>query len=79
MQSPLSEKLKNKKIILASGSPRRQDLLKGLDIPFTIQTKEVDEIYPDNLQEGEITEYLAKLKADAFSAINSDTSFIEYS
>lgn len=76
MKSPLSEKLKTKKIILASGSPRRQELLKGLDVPFTIQTKEVDEVYPVHLQAGEITEYLAKLKAEVFSTIDSDTLII---
>lgn len=76
MQSPLSEKLKNRTVILASGSPRRQELLKGLDIPFTIQTKEVDEVYPNYLQAGKITEYLAKLKADAFLSIDSDTIII---
>lgn len=76
MINPLSEKLKTKKIILASGSPRRQELLKGIDIPFIIQTKEVDEVYPDHLQAGEITEYLAKLKADVFSAVDLDTIII---
>ena len=76
MTNRLIEKFKNKKIILASGSPRRQELLKGLDIPFSIEIKEVDEVYPQNLKSGNITEYLAKLKADAFSKIDSDTIII---
>ncbi len=76
MTNQLIEKFKNKKLILASGSPRRQELLKGLDIPFIIETKEVNEVYPSQLKAGEITEYLAKLKADAFPKIDSDTIII---
>ena len=46
----LNEKFKNHKIILASGSPRRQQFLKELDIDFEIRLKEIEEIYPDHLQ-----------------------------
>lgn len=53
-------------IILASGSPRRKDILHDLDIEFEIRLKEVDESYPSNLKGKEISEYLAKLKASAF-------------
>jgi nucleoside triphosphate pyrophosphatase len=59
-------KLKNHRIILASGSPRRQQFFKNLDIDFEIRIKEVDEIYPPNLVEEDITDYLAVLKSDAF-------------
>lgn len=62
----LSEKFKNKRIILASGSPRRQELFKELDVKFTIKVKEVEENYPSNLKEQDITNYLAELKANAF-------------
>jgi septum formation protein len=62
----LNEKFKNHKIILASGSPRRQQFLKELDIDFEIRLKEIEEIYPDQLQAEEITDFLAKLKASAF-------------
>ena len=65
----LSEKLKNKNIILASGSPRRQELFKELRLNFSIQVKEVEEIYPPTLKEEEITNYLAELKADAFNEL----------
>lgn len=58
--------LSNKNIILASKSPRRQQLLKGLDIDFEIRTKEIEEIYPPELPIFEVPEYLAKLKATAF-------------
>ncbi len=54
-------------IILASQSPRRQELLKGLNIPFSIQVKSVKEHFPESLQKEEIPIYLAKLKSDAFS------------
>lgn len=62
----LREKLKDFKIILASGSPRRQQFFKELDLDFEIRVKEVEEIYPDTLQGVEITNYLAKLKSAAF-------------
>ncbi len=60
------DNLKDKKIILASKSPRRQELLKGLDIDFEIRTKDLDEIYPDNLAAFKVPEFLSELKADAF-------------
>ena len=62
----LSEKLKNKQLILGSGSPRRQELFKELGVKFSIQVKEIEEQYPSNLRAEEITNYLAKLKAQAF-------------
>lgn len=64
----LNEKFKNHRIILASGSPRRQQFLKELDVDFEIQLKDIDEIYPEHLQAEEITNFLAKLKASAFVA-----------
>lgn len=51
--------------ILASKSPRRQDLLRSLGIKFQIKTKDVDEKYPDTLNPDEIPEYLAGIKAKA--------------
>jgi len=62
----LSTKLSKYVIILASNSPRRQELIKSLDIPFTIKTKEVEEIYPKELNHTEITDFLADLKATPF-------------
>lgn len=62
----LSEKLKNRNIILASGSPRRQELFKELGLDFSIQVKAIEEIYPSILKQEEITNYLAELKAAAF-------------
>lgn len=62
----LRDKFKGFKIILASGSPRRQQFFKDLDIDFEIQLKSIEEIYPIDLQGVEITNYLSQLKANAF-------------
>ena len=65
----LREKLKEYNIILASKSPRRQQFFKDLDIDFTIQLKEVEEIYPPELKGIEITDFLADLKSQAFKGL----------
>ena len=62
----LLDNLKSKNIILASGSPRRQDLFKELGIPFQVQLREVEEKYSLEQKKEEITNYLAELKANAF-------------
>jgi septum formation protein len=62
----LKEKLKKYKLILASGSPRRQQFFTDLNLDFEIRLKEVDEVYPAALQAEEITNYLSELKANAF-------------
>ena len=56
----------NHQIILASKSPRRQELLKLMDIEFRVVLKEVDESYPDNLKPEEVAVYIAHKKAEAF-------------
>lgn len=66
----LKEKLKDYNIILASGSPRRQQFFKDLDIDFTIILKSVDEVYPKELKETEITDFLADLKSKAFTNLS---------
>ncbi len=53
-------------IILASKSPRRQQLLKSLDLDFEVRVKEVAEVYPSGLAKEEIPVYLARLKAAPF-------------
>ena len=65
----LKQKLKDYHVILASGSPRRQQFFKDLEIDFTIQLKEVEEIYPIELKGPEITDYLADLKSKAFTEL----------
>ena len=72
----LNEKFKNHRIILASGSPRRQQFLKELDVDFEIQLKDIEEIYPEHLQAEEITNFLAKLKASAFALDLDDNDIL---
>ena len=62
----LKEKLNKINIILASGSPRRQQFFKEMDLHYTIRLKEIEEIYPEYLKGSEITNFLAELKASAF-------------
>ena len=62
----LDKKLSQYNIILASKSPRRQELLKSLNLDFEIKTKEVEEIFPPALYREEIPVFLANLKAKAF-------------
>ncbi|HMI07491.1 MAG TPA: Maf-like protein [Flavobacterium sp.] len=64
------------KIILASGSPRRQQFFKDLDLDFEIRLKEIEEIYPPGLQAEAITDFLAKLKADAFENEMADDELL---
>src|SRR5579862_8511236 len=60
------------KIILASKSPRRQELLRLMDVDFRIVLKDVDESYPDNLTPEEIAVYIAEKKARAFDEETND-------
>lgn len=72
----LKDKLKKYNIILASGSPRRQQFFKDLDLDFEIRLKEVEEIYSDVLKAEEITNYLAELKANEFLGELSDNDIL---
>lgn len=62
----LRKKLEKHKLILASGSPRRQQFFRDMGLDFEVRLKEIDEVYPENLKAQEVTEYLAGLKAKAF-------------
>jgi len=59
--------LKKYHIILASQSPRRQELLRGLNIPFDVQAIDIEESYPEQLVGVDIPMYLAEKKANAFA------------
>lgn len=63
----LKEKLKDHRVILSSGSPRRQRFFKELDLVFTIDVRSVEEVYSDQLKGTEITDFLAKKKAEPFT------------
>lgn len=61
------DNLKKYRIILASNSPRRKDLLSGLGVDYEVRTlPDVDESYPDTLQGGDIPLYIAREKAAAY-------------
>ena len=68
----------NRRIILASNSPRRQELLAGLDIDFEVKTiPDIDESYPETLEKEEIPVYIAKQKALAYrNYLEEDTLLI---
>ena len=72
----LKEKLKNKHIILASGSPRRQQFFKDLGLDFEIRLKEVDEVYPPKLKHFEVSDYLAQLKSLPFEEELKDNDIL---
>jgi len=72
----LKNKLQKYKLILASGSPRRQQFFKDLDLDFEIRLKEIEEIFPPELKAEEITNYLAKLKANAFEGELNDNEIL---
>lgn len=52
-------------LILASGSPRRKELLQKLEIPFTVQTLDIEEHIPEDIKPRDIAIYLAELKGIA--------------
>jgi septum formation protein len=64
------DNLKKYKVILASKSPRRKELLAGLGVDYEVRTlPDVDESYPETLQGADIPLYIAKEKADAYVAM----------
>ena len=73
-----TKNMKAKKIILASNSPRRRELLAGLDISFEVQViPGIDESYPEDLPAVEVPQYISKAKADAYlGMIDNDTMVI---
>ena len=63
------DNLKKYRIILASASPRRKELMQGLDVEFEVRRlPDVDESFPAELQGGDIPLYISKKKADAYRA-----------
>ncbi|MCE7993222.1 MAG: septum formation protein Maf [Roseivirga sp.] len=73
----------NYHLILASKSPRRQDLLRSLGLDFEIRTREVDESFPGDMEVKQVAQYLAEKKSAAFGElagrellITSDTTVV---
>ena len=72
MVSFRGEKLevRGKRIILASNSPRRKELLAGLGLPFEVRVlQDIDESYPADLSVSDVALYIAGKKADAYRAV----------
>lgn len=64
------ENLKKYRLVLASNSPRRKELLAGLDVDYEVRVLPgIDESYPDGLSEEEIPKYISRKKAEAYEAI----------
>ena len=70
------DKLNYYKIILASRSPRRQQLLRELGLKFEVVIKEYEEIYPEGLSGEEIARYIAYEKAASFKDELSDNEIV---
>lgn len=64
------DNLKKYRLILASNSPRRKELLAGLGLDYEVRTlPDVDESYPESLQGGDIPLYISRMKADAYKSM----------
>ena len=67
-------KITNYKVLLASNSPRREELLRGIDIDFEVKVlPDIDESYPDNIPSEETAEFVAIKKAKPYvSSLHED-------
>ncbi len=63
----LQDRLKNHRLVLASASPRRRELLAACDLDFVLADKfECEECYPADLEADKVAEYLSQLKSNAY-------------
>ena len=69
-------KIKKMKILLASNSPRRKELLTNLGYDFEVVSIDCDEIYPANLKVENIAEFLSELKSNSFRTLENDEVLI---
>lgn len=66
-----------KHIILASNSPRRRELLAGLDLDFEVRVlPDIDESYPKDLSAAEVAGYISREKADSYRALIGRTTLL---
>ena len=69
------DNIKKYDIILASNSPRRRELLKGLGVEFrAISLPDIDESYPEELKGGEIPAFISKQKAVSYKEFMQDNT-----
>ncbi len=65
------------KIILASNSPRRRELLAGLGYPYEVRVLDgIDESYPETLRGSEVAAYISRVKANAYRATMADDELV---
>ena len=72
----LDKKIDKIDIVLASKSPRRQELLKNIISNFKIEVREIEETFPSTLKGAEIAQYISKQKAKAFEHTNENCMII---
>ena len=71
------DNLKKYKVVLASNSPRRKELLSGLGIDYEVKTlPDIDESFPEGLTEVETATYIARAKADVYRNIMQSDELI---
>ena len=71
------DNLNKYRIVLASNSPRRRELLSGLGISYEVRVlPDVEESYPAALPVGEIAEYIAREKAEAYKSVMTDDELL---
>ena len=68
----LKKKFEGQRIILGSKSPRREELLKTMGLPFEVIAKDVDESFPENFRREDIAMFIARKKAMAFMKETAD-------
>ena len=65
------------RILLASNSPRRRELLEGLGIEYeTVSLPDIDESYPSGLKGGEIPAYISKKKAESYKSMMTEETLL---
>jgi septum formation protein len=65
------------KLILASNSPRRRELLAGLGYPYEVRVLDnIDESYPDTLRGSEVASYISRVKAEAYRSTMADDELV---
>lgn len=72
----LNKLLKDYNIVLGSNSPRRKQYLTDLGFSFTVRASDIDESYPEELVREQITDYIAKAKADAIEILHDNEIII---
>ncbi len=70
------DNLKSYQVVLASKSPRRQELLRGMGLDFTVLTKETPETFPSDMSPEKVPAFLSRQKSLAFAAEELPASFL---